>query len=105
MGCWMDMSSWHMNIAKGNFTGNLPSGQDAQLIQRAQQIGGIPIDTKRAGPAQLILAIPPTEQTDREHPRPSRGQQVPGGIADHITLASLNAEPGLAFQKQIRFGL
>src|SRR4029079_17053721 len=81
------------------------SRQDAELVERVAQLVGVAIDPKSSGSSQLVLAVAAAQQADAEHSGPTRGQQIPDGVADHITLGGLNAETLCAGQEEIRLRL
>ncbi len=78
---------------------------DAELVERAMEIRGVAIDAERAGGGELIPAIPAREQSDAQHPRAPRGEEVPHRVADHVAVADFDAELLLASQKKVGLGL
>ena len=69
------------------------------------EIRRIAIDTERARGGELVPAVSARQQANTEHPGPSRGEQIPHRVADHIAVPDLDAELLLASQEQIRLGL
>ena len=62
---------------------------------------GITIDTKCPGLGQLVLPIAAAQQTNRQHPRPPRGQEIPHRIADYEAIVDRNAQALLTREEKI----
>src|SRR5207248_3227121 len=54
--------------------GGAPLRHDTQLVQRAEQLGGVPVDAISSGAAQLIVAVPAAQEAHAQHARPARRQ-------------------------------
>src|SRR5439155_21635896 len=90
-------------MAASSRTPNLsgPLRQHAELIERAMELGGVAIDTEGAGAGELVVAVASAQQADAQHARASRREEIPHGIADHVTVFDLHAEAPLAGEEQI----
>src|SRR5574337_223010 len=77
-------------------------GLDAQLVERGVEVGRITVDPVRPRGGQLIGAVAAGEKPHAEHPRPSRGEEVPDGVADHVTVADGHPEALLTGEEQVR---
>ena len=57
------------------------------------QLVGIPVDAKRTGAGQFVLAVPSAQKPDAEHVGAAGRQQVPDRVPDDVALVSRYAEP------------
>src|SRR2546425_2532493 len=82
-----------------------PSRQDAELIERDVQLLGIAVHAKRARARQLVFAVAAAQESDAEHLRAPRSEQIPDGVANDVAVVWRHAEPLLAVQEEIGRGL
>ncbi len=82
--------------------GELALVEDAELVQRAAQLGSVTVNAKGTGARQLVLAVAAAQQANAEHAGAAGSEQVPDGIADHVAVGGRNAEPLGAGEKEIR---
>jgi hypothetical protein len=78
--------------------------QHTQLIERRQQFRRIAIHAIRTGARQFLFTVSAAQQTDAEHSRTSRRENVPHGIADDVTFQRRDTETLLAREKKIGRG-
>ena len=69
------------------------------------QLSGIVIDAERAGASQLVFAVTTTQQTDRKHSGPARGQQIPNCVTHNKAFVNRHAQPLLTVKEQVWSGL
>jgi hypothetical protein len=81
------------------------SGQRPNLVQRLLQVGGAPVDAKRARAGQLLLTVTPAQEADAQHPCSPGGEQVPDCVTDHVAVLCPDSEPFLAGEEEVWFGL
>src|SRR6266849_3543958 len=65
------------------------------------QLGRIAIDPEGTRARQLIFAVAAAQQSDAQHARSARSQEVPNRVSDDITIVNRNAESLLAGEKEI----
>ena len=70
------------------------------------QLSRVVIDAERAGASQLISAVTSTQQADRKHTGPARGQLIPDRITYYKAFVDGHAQSLLAVKEQVgsRFG-
>src|ERR671931_703137 len=79
--------------------------EKAYLVQRLPELTRVSVDAKGAGAGQLVLSVAAAENADAEHPRPACSEQVPDGVADHVTLLGGDGELRGAGKEEVRLGL
>ena len=82
--------------------GGRRSGRDAELVERVIKLRGVTVHSVGARLDQLVLPVPAGEQTDAEHARAARGEQIPDGVADDAAVFDRHAEPLLTGEEEIR---
>ena len=70
-----------------------------------EQLLRVAVDAEGAGGAQLVLAVPAAQQTDAQHPGATCCEEVPHRVADDVALVDRDAEPLLAGEEEVGFGL
>src|SRR5256885_6273530 len=65
------------------------------------EIRGVAIDPECSRRGELVPAIPAREEADAQHPRATRGEEVPHRVADHVAVTNVDAELLLTPQKQV----
>jgi hypothetical protein len=68
------------------------------------KLGRISIDAECSRSCELILAVAAAQQSDAEHSRTTRSQEIPDRIADDITVVDGDAEALLTIEEEIRRG-
>src|SRR5580704_17710093 len=80
------------------------SALQSELIERAEQLGRIAIDTKCSGTQKLGFTVTPAQQPDAQDARAARCEQIPDSIADDVALSWRKAESLQAGEKEVRLG-
>ena len=78
---------------------------EAELVERAVQLGRVVVDAEGARLEELVGAVAAAQEADAEHPRAAGGEEIPDGVADDVAVVRLDAERGGAGEEQIRLGL
>ena len=62
------------------------SGVEAELVERAVELGGVVVDAEGAGREELVGAVAAAQEADREHLRAAGGEEIPDGVADDVAV-------------------